>query len=900
MHGDETMVATWTPAANAGYYTKQTAYYAREGGIEPRGVWHAPAGDHGLTDGALVDAGLFERLFAGKDANGQSLVTNGGGRLDRVPAFDITFSAPRSASLIWALGDEPTRTAIETAHAAAVRQTLDLLEREAAFARRGRGGERIERVALTAATFRHGESRPAEHSDGVIFADPNLHTHCVIVNLATRSDRTIGALHSTILRDWKMASGAAYHSALASNLKKAGFHIDRIGRNGVFEIAGVNDEAIRYFSARREEIVAELAATGVESGKAAALAASIARTTRSAKTTGAVSREATWSTAAQRIGLDIETSLASAAELAPDKSSPETLLVKRLADLPARLTETRSVLDRRELFRAVGEALVGTGLGAERIEMEVNRLLTDGLFVEIGRDQLGLSRYSTPEMIRIEHEVVDLAAGLTAMGGFAVDPTRLTADCRKRGLSEEQTVAVVDAARPARIAIVEGAPGTGKTTLLAPVVAAWRTAGYRVLGAATAWRVANALRDDLGIVSRATASWLAQSRQGKQFLDTRSVLIVDEAGLLSSREMYGILTTASQAGAKVLLVGDRNQLQSIGAGSGLQLAAHAVETARVETIVRQSEAWTRHAVTAFGRGDAQAALNAFAARGLLIEADGQAAAIRAVVNRVEDTLVGPNSASALILAKTNIEIAAIGQEVRNRLRGHGLITGVDVTVNAITPSGHQASLSLAVGDRIRFLVRNDTLGVVNGTTATITAVTSVVPGVAGGAPDGRAIVEARIGNRTVRFDTAELADDHGHVRLGWAYASTIYASQGMTVDRAAVLLTPAYDRHDIYVASSRARTETALVIDHRRIDQEMSATGSSDPVCDSQTRRQWLGNWLAITHIKETTLDVARADLPSVASIPEALSVPERRLVDDRGHPRESALGKSLETGHVL
>lgn len=167
-----------------------------------------------------------------------------------MPAFDITLSAPRSVSLIWALGDDRIREAIEAAHARAVRHTLDLLEREAALARRGRDGARIEKVALSAACFRNGESRPAEHADGTIFADPNLHAHCVVLNLATRGDGSVGALHSTILRDWKMAAGVAYHAALAAGVMKAGLAIDRIGRNGVFEIAGVGDDAIGYFSAR--------------------------------------------------------------------------------------------------------------------------------------------------------------------------------------------------------------------------------------------------------------------------------------------------------------------------------------------------------------------------------------------------------------------------------------------------------------------------------------------------------------------------------------------------------------------------------------------------------------------------------------------------------------------------
>lgn len=899
IHGDEIMVATWNPAASAGYYTNQTAYYAKEGGVEPRGLWYAPGGDHGLVDGALVDAGLFERLFVGKDADGQSLITNGGGRLDRVPAFDVTFSAPRSVSLLWALGDEQTRAAIEAAHAAAVRQTLALLEREAIFARRGRGGGRIEKVALSAACFRHGESRPAEHADGVIFADPNLHTHCVVLNLATRADKTIGALHSSILRDWKMAAGAAYHAALTAGVMEAGFAVDRIGQNGVFEIAGVDEGAIRYFSARRQEIVDELAVAGSESSNAAALAATIAKTTRSAKTVSSIPREESWSRASVRIGFDPAATIADARGRFNEQNAEarEALLAGRLAELPARLTETKSVLERREVVRAVAEALVGTGLGAERIESEVSRLLETGRFVELGRDRLGLPRYSTPEMIRIEREVVEIAARMAAASGFGVDRHELVRDCHDRGLSEEQQVAVLQATAPGNIALVEGAPGTGKTTLLAPAVESWKAAGYRVVGAATAWRVANALRDDLAIESRATASWLSRAQKGLPFLDSRTVLVVDEAGLLSSREMHGLLTAANQAGAKVLFTGDRNQLQAIGAGSGLRLVAHAVETARVETIVRQKEAWAREAVMAFGKGDARVALDAFASRDLLIEADGQAAAIKAVVDHVEDVLVGPSPASALILAKTNAETAAIGREVRDRLRNHGLIAGEDVSVDAVTPSGHAIHLSLAAGDRIRFLIRNDALGVINGTVATVTKVAGIGTD-ASGTSAGRAVVEARIGERTLRFDTAEIADDHGRAKIGWAYASTIYGSQGMTVDRAAALLTPAFDRHDIYVAASRARTETALIIDGRRIDQEMASGVSSASGRDCEARRHWLADRLSVSHVKETTFDFAHADLPGATPVSEVLPAPNHPPV--REYRQQPTFGKTLEADHAL
>src|SRR5690606_28788540 len=127
----------------------------------------------------------------------------------------------------------------------------------------------------------------------------------------------------------------------------------------------------------------------------------------------------------RRIGFDVEASLSVAAEHDLDGLSPETLLAERLAELPTRLTETHSVLDRRDLFRAVGEVLVGTGFGAERVEAEIDRLLGDGRFVEIGRDRLNLPRYSTPEMIRLEREIVEMAAGFAATQRFAVDQERL-------------------------------------------------------------------------------------------------------------------------------------------------------------------------------------------------------------------------------------------------------------------------------------------------------------------------------------------------------------------------------------------------------------------------------------------------------------------------------------------
>ncbi len=860
------MVATWNPAAASSYYTRQreTEYYA--GSNEPSGIWYAPAGDFGLADGSSVDRATFERLYLALDENGAPLLEQIRRHKERTPAFDITLSAPRSVSLIWGLGSYDTKCLIEAAQQKAARATLAMLEREATWARRGFKGAFLEGVALSSATFQHGESRKAQHSDGRVFADPNLHTHCVCLNIATRpSDHTVGGLHSKIIRDFKMAAGATYHAALAHELEKIGFAIDRVGKNGVFEISGVDDTTIKYFSARRQEIEDELAGHGVTSGQAAALAAAIAKATRSSKRESeSVGREEVWRDAARSFGLDTESFAENLRDQSKtlDQEAGERVLSERLAALPASLTEHESVVERRELLRAVAAALVGTGLPAERAETELTRLLSQGAFLEIGHDALGLPCYSTPEMLAIEREVVEQAQRLANQPWRSVDPDLLRDRCRALGLTAEQTEAALAATTSSAVAIVEGAPGVGKSTLLAPVVEGYAKAGCRVIGAASAWRIANMLRNDLGIEARATASWIARLKAGEKVLDEQTVLIADEAGLLSSRDMHALLGAVTKAGAKIILVGDRRQLQAIGAGPGLDLVARAVEAARVNNIVRQREAWAREAITAFGTGQSASALEAFADRGLLIEADGAKAAIAEVLDSAERAHARDSTASILILAKSNAAVAAISQAARERLKTSGIVRGPEVSFTAAAPSGHSTQIALAAGDKIRFLVRDDELGVVNGSTATVIKVREVAPGDA-----GRIIIEANIEGRRIAFDPMQLADAQGRPRLGWAYASTVYGCQGLTVDYAIALLDHSYNRHDIYVAASRARAQTTLVVDAKGIDRRLASElpfdqQRDDSVFSASQRQNWLAERLARASPKISTLDVIESSRP--------------------------------------
>lgn len=328
--------------------------------------------------------------------------------------------------------------------------------------------------------------------------------------------------------------------------------------------------------------------------------------------------------------------------------------------------------------------------------------------------------------------------------------------------------------------------------------------------------------------------------------------------LLSSRDMHALLDAVSGAGAKIILVGDRQQLQAIGAGPGLDLVTRAVEAARVSDIVRQREPWAREAITEFGQGRAAEALARFAERDLLVEADGAKAAINATVDIAAGYQATHPAEPSLILAKSNAAVAAISCAVRERRKAAGLLNGHEVHIAASTPSGHPTDISLAQGDQIRFLVGNDPLDVINGTVATVTKVVEWQS-----APDRpRHIeIEADIAGRHIVFDPAILADNHGRARLGWAYASTIYGAQGLTVDNAVIHIDPSCNRHDIYVAASRARERTTLVVDAKSIDRRLAADLPFDRQTDdlafvAAERRAWLAERLSRASPKQSTLDI--------------------------------------------
>lgn len=874
------MVATVAAGTSAEYYIASSDYYI--GGSEPAGRWVAVGVDIGVRAGSVVEREPFERLHAAIDADGRSLLSSNGLK-KHVGGYDITFSAPKTCSILWALADDELRAKIEEAQAGAVEAALKAVEANAAFCRSGKDGIHREKVKLTVAVFQHGDARPALHSDGQIFSDCALHSHAIVGNIARKfgqgasssvdddssstEPKRHGALDGKAIFAWKMAAGAVYHAQLSKNFQDLGFAVTDVGKNGIWEVAGIAPQLKSYFSARRGEIEDELKVAGTDSASAPALAAAITKVTRRAKQERQQDRFAFWQQRSRDIGFErsavIETCMAAGRERHAllENADREAIIQARLAALPNQLTEHESTFERRHLYAAVAAAFVGTGEGSERVEREVDNFITTKAVLTLDHDVWGHQVCTTPEILRIESEIGEMTARLSRKSASAPPPSFVDDLIRKHSLSNEQADAVRAATSGARITILEGAPGSGKTTALRAITGSWAhtNSNYRVIGAGTAWKVAHALRDELAIDARATDAWLVGAEHGVPFLDEKTVLIVDEAGQLSSRQMHHILSAVEAADAKgldphLILVGDRNQLQSVGAGPGLALAANVSPVQSVAKIVRQHEQWARDAVTAFGRGDAGEALEAFDRRGLLHETVGPKATVRAMVDAWEahqQTTPG----HSLLIAKTNTQVRAIAAEVRARLRQRDAIRGEDVTLKAVTSSNLTVPLPLAEGDRIRFLSRIKVGGIetINGTEATVESIHS--------AGDERFDITVRTGAGRFSFSTDEIADDEGRVKLTHAYATTIHGAQGCTTNRAFVWLSPEMDRHSALVASSRARNATDLFCDRKALDArivaerplfERSRADEIDPI----SRRTYLAGQLARSGFKRSSLDI--------------------------------------------
>ena len=326
--------------------------------------------------------------------------------------------------------------------------------------------------------------------------------------------------------------------------------------------------------------------------------------------------------------------------------------------------------------------------------------------------------------MNVENELISLAQTGGEQNGHALQRSFVETTLEKMPLTTEQRLAADHVTTGADLAILEGSAGAGKTHTLKTVSDLYKAEGYRVIGTSTAWRMANQLGDELSIHSQATDAWLMQEKKGQPFLDKNTVLIVDEAGQLSSRQMHKILKANEKAKAKIILTGDQRQLQAIGAGSGLRLVAEQTGAVRINTIVRQKQLWMRQAVDDFSFGRTEEAIKAFENNRSIIWCENDKASIETAVGDWKGFKKFHPHKTAIVMAKTNKQVRDLNGEIREHLRSTGMVRGNDIFLPIEGKNKHDQMLPIAHGDQVVFKKRIDDLNVVNGSIATIKTVTA--------------------------------------------------------------------------------------------------------------------------------------------------------------------------------
>ena len=429
--------------------------------------------------------------------------------------------------------------------------------------------------------------------------------------------------------------------------------------------------------------------------------------------------------------------------------------------------------------------------GKEQFDQVMGAVRGSPELVALGRDGRDQERFTSRDMIAVENRLERAGDELAGRGEHGVadrhrDAAIGAAEGRGLVLSGEQRDAFDHVTGSAGLASVVGYAGSGKSAMLGVAREAWEREGYTVRGAALSGIAAENLEGGSGIRSRTIASLEHAWGQGREQLGPRDVLVVDEAGMIGSRQMERVLSQARDAGAKVVMVGDPEQLQAIEAGAAFRSVTERHGAAEITEIRRQREDWQRDATRALATGRTGEAIPAYDGKGMVHAADTREQARGELVDGWDRARQAEPDKSRIILTHTNAEVQSLNGEARDRLRASGDL-GDDVTVKA-----ERGERQFATGDRIMFLRNERGMGVKNGTLATIERVS----------PEGMAV---RLDDgRGVAFDTK----DYAHVDHG--YAATFHKSQGVTVDRAHVLATPGMDRHSAYVGMSRHRDDVQL------------------------------------------------------------------------------------------
>jgi conjugative relaxase-like TrwC/TraI family protein len=850
----------------ADYYLElaREDYYLQGG--EPPGVWWG-SGAAALNLRGTVEPEALRQLLQGFGPDG-SVLTQNAGHPRRQCGWDLSFSAPKTVSVLWSQADPDTRRVIEEAHFAAVKAALTYLEDTAAFSRIGKGGTHRVPAGMVVAAFEHGTSRAL---------DPQLHTHCLVLNIGVRPDGTTGSIVSRPLYEHKMAGGAIYRTELAAQLtQRLGLTIRP--EKSWFEIEGVSKALAAEFSKRRAAIKKELAARGLRSAAAAAYATLATREVK-----GVVPpREELfkhWQAIGAAHGFRASRGASSGFRASKGASSTthgttsptDRQVVKHVRLAIESILNRASHFSEREVFTACVKLKTKRPIKADVLRSAVREVLTQSPEIVRLGERSGEIRYTTREMLQTETKLLETARSLAAARSHAVKPSKVEEVIEKlavprsviaaelkhhatqlvraaRGkktepinreqireaatrvvhLSEEQRKAVFAlTAEPGRLKVLSGIAGSGKTEALRVCREVWEATGHRVIGASLAGKAARQLERSTAIESDTLAMLEARMKpslayqlkhHGRQLIraakgrptfalerlkiDKKTVLVIDEAGMVGTRQLARLIDAVQKGGGKVVLAGESRQLQAIEAGGPLRALEKGEGVAKLKEIIRQKDKRDKDVVKDLADGKAASALRSLAERGLLTVSRNLKESIDTLVAtwRVREA-AAPQG--CMILTGTNRDAADVNRrcQMERAKAGH-----TDPSRSIRIDDGY-----LNKGDRVILRKLDRSLDVSNGDLGTVTAVHPLRRRLDVLLDDGRKVL---IPLNDYKHDRGP---EKGKVAVSLGYAVTTHKGAGTTVENSYVLVGGyMQDRELSYVQASRAKGSTYVFADKER------------------------------------------------------------------------------------
>ena len=596
------------------------------------------------------------------------------------------------------------------AHKAAVDRALAYIEESAAYARVTEDGETTQRLTgnLVVARFDHHTSRAA---------DPQLHTHAVILNVTQRDDGEWRALAGDRLFEVKMAAGAVYRSTLALELQQRGYEIRVTHADRRFEMEGITEEHVDHFSQRSGEIRAAMDQYGLSGTKDAERATLLTREAKRDVNLDQLRDE--WRGRAVDQRVDMRGLVLHAHERAGLGIGRGDFILEAKEAVQwaiEHITERQTLVNRTDLERYAAERSVGKA-SFDDVRQAIQSEERDGTLIRVG------DRYTTLQALRTEHETVQIMRN----GQDRLKPLLERGDAEhavgNRTLTHGQKQSAIHILSTAdRFSGVEGSAGTGKTTMLQTVHEVASNHGIELRGLAVSSSAVRTLESESGIASETVAQFLSQGRRPDEgaALDGRQrVYVVDEASLLGARTAHALMQLVDQEGARAIFLGDRNQLASIEAGKPFAvLADHGMKIERMAEILRQRDPELKSLVEKAAAGRTIETVAQLEQSGRLVAVADRTERLNMVAQEYLGQIPSAQQ-KTLVLTGSRADRAVLNELIRTGLEEQGSLSGPEIRAEVLvqkdlTKAQMREVASFNVGDVVRFGKDYRGLGIVKG------------------------------------------------------------------------------------------------------------------------------------------------------------------------------------------